>query len=792
MSNGIIRPDTVHHHHEEPGFSLSDIKQIIYRKWKPALAVTIVAFAGIFASEAVKTPQYRSETLILLENAKTQNSTSIAPGVNPGFTGYYNLKDFSTEIYVLRSYSLVSQAAKRLKLRYSNITPGEIISDLSIRQAAVDEVPTDILIVSYANSDPEKAKAVLEALGETYIDYSLERQRAKASNAILFIDNQLPNAQRELDKTSMALRDFRRQYSLVDPDSHAQAITTYKLSLEQESNTLQLNIERLQKLKIELESRLKQLGQDPETIAASSTLSQDSVYQKLASQLKDIEANYALGKINFHDTYHVMEEMKLQQQELRQLLDKRAREILGKSASTEIQQRVLISPTDSISGNYSTKVQSNSNSSGEKTSQPGTSTNSILQSLTNQLLETKTELAVLESQKESLANLQKEVDSQFKLLPQLQQDYSELQREYTIKSESVNYLLKRQQELEIAEAEANAPWRILNAPYLPSKPVSPNIQNSLSRALMLSGLLGIATAFLLQKLDQRVRKVEEIKQITRLPLLGTVPKVETPIIETVTPNRKSSYSYYYSSFTGSLRALAMNIRYIVTETGRIKSVALTSSTSSEGKTTISYNLSIVLTELGLKVLVVDGDMRKPKIHKTAQIKNEKGLSDVIANNESWRDLIHTEILENLHVLTAGSNNPNPIALLNSEKMTELVAEWEQEYDYVVIDTPPIGVMADAKSLATEVDSFLFVAAIERATRKGIINALDILGSSNCHMAGFVANMVDRDFDYYAYSYYDSYYNQQMNNGNGDNSSNTSEENESQGRLQQIVRQFRRR
>ena len=785
MSNGIVRTDTVNLPPEEPGFSLSDIKQIIYRQWKPALAVTILTFAGIFASEALKTPRYRSETLILLENAKTQDSTRVAPGKGSGFAGYYNLKDFSTEIYILRSYSLVSEAVKKLKLRYSNITAGEIIGNLSIRQATVNEVPTDILIVSYSNSDPEKAKAVLEALGDVYVDYSLERQRSQATNAILFIDNQLPNAQQELNTVSVAIRDFRRKYGMVDPDSHAQAITSYKLSLEQQNNSIQLNIERLQKLKTELESRLKKLGQDPETIAASSTLSIDSVYQKLASQLKEIEANYALGKINFYDTYHVMEELKLQQQELRQLLDKRAREILGKSASREIQERVLIT-------NNFTTVESNSNTSTTENNKPGISTNSILQSLSNRLVETTTELTVLESQKKSLANLQKEVRLQFELLPQLQQDYLELQRKYEIKSQSLNYLLKRQQELEIAEAEANAPWRILNAPYLPSKPISPNIQNSLKKALMLSGLLGAATAFLLQKLDQRIRKVEEIKQIVRLPILGTIPKVDNPVIETVNSNRRSSYSYYYSSFTESLRALAMNLRYIVTETGRIKSLAVTSATSSEGKTTISYNLGLVLVEFGLKVLVVDGDMRKPKIHKMAQIQNEKGLSDIITDEESWTDLIHTEVSENLHILTAGSNNPNPIALLNSGKMTEMVAEWEEEYDYVVIDTPPIGVMADASSLATEVDSFLFVAGIDRGTRKGIINALDILGTSNCHIAGLVANMVDRDFDYYAYSYYDSYYNQQMNNGNGDNGTNTSEENESQGRLQQIVRQFRRR
>ncbi len=196
--------------------------------------------------------------------------------------------------------------------------------------------------------------------------------------------------------------------------------------------------------------------------------------------------------------------------------------------------------------------------------------------------------------------------------------------------------------------------------------------------------------------------------------------------------------------------------------------------------------------MGLKVLVIDGDMRKSKIHKIAQINNEKGLSDAIVDDEPWSDLVHTEVVENLHILTAGSNNPNPMALLNSAKMKQLISEWKQEYDYILIDTPPIGVMADAKSLATQVDSFLFITGIERATKTGISNSLEILASSDCHIAGFVANMVDRDFDYYAYSYYDSYYNKQITGGDNGANTNTSEQRDSQSRLQQIVRQFRRR
>ena len=345
-------------------------------------------------------------------------------------------------------------------------------------------------------------------------------------------------------------------------------------------------------------------------------------------------------------------------------------------------------------------------------------------------------------------------------------------------------MLEKRQELEISEAEESAPWRILNAPFLPSKPIAPNIQRGLIQALLAGGFLGVATAFLLQNLDQSIKQVEEIKQITRLPLLGVIPKVAEPKINANIHTTRQSYSYY-SSFTEGLRSLAMNLRYLMADEGQIKTLAITSSTSAEGKSTISYNLGVVIAELGLRVLIVDADLRKPRLHKLAQIKNEAGLSEAITTDNPWTDYLHKGSVDNLELIVAGATSPNPIALLNSDKMKQLIKEWEANYDYVIIDTPPIGVIADAKSLAQEVDSILFVAAVQRASRKSIKNALDVLTQSQCHVAGVVANMVDPEFDYYAYSYYDSYYNQPHQNNND---SETNPQNRKKG----ILQQFRRR
>ena len=804
MSNEIIRSDVVDLsalNTQESGFSLAEFKQIIYRRWKPALAIGITAFTGLFLFTALKTPEYRSETLILLENPQNKQSASVAP-TEATTNQFYSMTDLSTEIFVLRSNSMVAKAVEKLKSRYPDLSVGEVVSKLSIVQAANNKVPTDVLVVSYIDTDPEKTKAVLEALGETYIDYSLQKQRLQATNAIEFIDGQLPHAQAELDKAAKEIRHFRQVHQLVDPEVSAMTAGEERQNIALKIQETQIAIDLNRKQRQELENQFKELGQDSETMFASSVLAEDSVYQNLASQLKDIENQYNLGTVNFRDNYHVMGNLKDQRKKLKKLLQERAEQVLGKSISPEILERIVLTPsyrdatsadtstasteaaTDAESGNVPSQDNS-SKSDNTKLSSEG-STSSTLGLLANRKLELENEAATLQSQLASLRREKARADEQFITIPGLQQAFTELQRQVELKSKSYNYLLERRQELEISEAEETAPWRILNAPFLPSKPVAPNIQQALIQALIAGGFLGVAVAFILQQLDQSVRQVEEIKQITQLPLLGVIPKVAEPRIEANIHTTKQSYSYY-SSFTEGLRSLAMNLRYSVTDEGKLKTVAITSSTSAEGKSTISYNLGIVLAELKLRVLIVDADLRKPKLHKMARIKNETGLSEAVTTEAPWTDYIQTSGVENLDLITAGATSPNPIALLNSERMKQLIQEWEAAYDYVILDTPPIGVIADAKSLANEVDSMLFICAVQRASRKSITNALDVLRQSQCEVSGVVANMVDPEFDYYAYSYYDSYYNKSRNNNSNSNTDSDSE-NSKKGLLQQ----FRRR
>ncbi|MGK7952424.1 MAG: GumC family protein [Xenococcaceae cyanobacterium] len=776
MTNTLAKPEVINLPSAETGFSLEDLKQIVMRRWKPALAVGAITFIGVFIPTLLETPKYKSETLILLDSGKNQQSASVMP--EQGATsGYYNLKDFSTEIMILRSYSLIAKAVKQSPEVFAGTPISEVLGKLSISQALVGDIPTDILRVAYTDPDPQKAKAILEALGKTYVDYSLERQRSQANNAIEFIEDQLPRSQKEVDEAAKAIRQFRQTHNVVDPNEYALQVGEFRQSLEQQVREIEIALSRTQKEYQETSRQLAELGQNPDTALVYTVLGQDQVYQNLVTQLKNLETEQALGSVDFHDTYHVMESLQLRRAELKKLLEQRAKQLLGDAFERISLEQVIVSQAGGViapGGNAAasgSEVSASATTESQTTNtQVGTSA-SALETLTYQLLSLQTELAALNSQLEGIYQAKTNVETDFKRIPQLQQAFAELQRQFTVKSEAVNYLLQRQQELEIAAAEEIAPWQVLDAPYLPSKPFSPNIQRGLAIALVAGGVLGVATAWLLQQLDQKIRLVEQVKQITRLPLLGTIPEVDKPIVEIDIESNPEFRSYQYSSFTEGLRSLAMNLRYLIVESGKIKSLAFTSSTSSEGKTTVTYNLGLVLAELGFRVMVVDADLRKPRMHKLAKLPNEQGLSDAIISDEPWSNFVQTGVVENLHIMTSGDTSPNPIALLNSEKTKQLIEEWRDSYDYLLIDTPPIGVMADAKSLASHVDTMLFVTGLGKVNQKALENSLEILHNSQCNLAGFVANMVNRDFDYYAYSYYDSYYNQTYTNGHRNSHSN---------------------
>jgi len=210
------------------------------------------------------------------------------------------------------------------------------------------------------------------------------------------------------------------------------------------------------------------------------------------------------------------------------------------------------------------------------------------------------------------------------------------------------------------------------------------------------------------------------------------------------------------------RSLSTNVRYANLDKP-VKSILVTSSVPSEGKTITATNLAIVLAQSGLKTLLVDGDLRRPNDHRIFLESRDPGLADYIVSENGnpysdFNDVIRSTKIENLYLMTCGSHISNPGAVFPTEKMRNLINDLEKQYDMVIVDSPPLASAADALNLSIEVDGVLLVIYSGQTKRKVVIQAKESLENVNANVIGAVLNNVDLNKQYGYYYYYYRYYN----------------------------------
>lgn len=722
------------------------------RRWFPAVIVAGAVFIAVFGYVNAQPPRYQSEMLILLDR---QPALPVVDARQPVSIN----RDFSTEVQILRSRPLVEQAMRRLPEPFQNISIEKVvIPNLKIRQIS----NADVLSVVYVDVDPERVKAVLDALGSTYVDYSLESRRSKASNAIAFIEEQLPGARAALEQSASAIRQFRETHRIVDPDSFGQSLVETREALAEQIRQNQIAINQTQQREQVL---LGQLGQEPDVSLQRVTLNQDSGYQTLVAQLQQAELDLALERIRFREEYPKIQELQARRDRILALLQQRIEQVLGSDPAVNPSSGQANLPLpivrDSLIGEPNSQAGSTSSGSTiNSTLNPAgipASPIPLQQTLAEQVMRARVELAVLNAQLASLRQVEAEINRELERIPQLQQTYTELQRQNAVASELVNTFLSRLQELRITEAQEVSPWRVLQPSGIPKTPIFPNWRHSVAFGLLAGGILGIATALLLERMDQRIRGVEEAKAFTGLTMLGAVPKVN---LESLMVGEEQRRNDKQMLFTEAFRSAALNLGYLG-GSEEMRTLCFTSAVAGEGKSTVTFHLAKALAELGHKVLLVDADMRKPTQHKLIQETNAIGLSTVLVGETTWQNALHSVIPDRFHLLSSGPMPSNPVALLSSSSMTRLLREWRQAYRYILIDTPRIVGIADAQSVANQVDGVVLVLGPERAGRPSVAWALELLRAGQVHLVGMIINLLDARHDGYAYYQY-SYREAEMN------------------------------
>lgn len=279
-----------------------------------------------------------------------------------------------------------------------------------------------------------------------------------------------------------------------------------------------------------------------------------------------------------------------------------------------------------------------------------------------------------------------------------------------------------------------------------TSPTSPKKSQNLLLGLLLGLMLGYGQALVREISDTRVRSDADIERVTDVSIIGRVPVDDLDdhqIAIEIDPLGRSAEAY---------RRLRTNLQFLNVDGGP-RTVAVTSSLPGEGKTTTTINLALALAESGQRVLVIDGDLRRPRLARTLGLESSVGLTTVLIGRAELGDVVQPYGLVGLHVLASGTIPPNPSELLGSRRMTALLDEALQTYDIVLIDTPPLLPVTDAAVLARMVGSTVLVASCGVVHRPELADALTSLESVSANIGGIVLNKVRRrDQSAYAYRY----------------------------------------
>jgi len=348
-------------------------------------------------------------------------------------------------------------------------------------------------------------------------------------------------------------------------------------------------------------------------------------------------------------------------------------------------------------------------------------------------------------------------------------EYSILKRDLDSNRTLYEGLLEKLKEAGVTAGLRSNNFRIIDAARVPTSPSEPNIPRNLSFALVLGVISGVGLAFLLENMDNTVRTPEQAQVVSGLPSLGMIPlgsksanhgsrgkrlalTASKEVVETVTQVRPQS------QMAESYRALRTSL--LLSNLGAPpKVIMVTSARPQEGKTTTSINTAIVLAQKGVRVLLVDADLRRPSIHKTLGMGPRSGLSNVLTGSATLQQTIAASpILTNLFIMPAGTPPPNPAELLASSNMRDLILELRGMYDHIVIDTPPTLSVTDAVVLSPRADATILVIRSGQTTKQALRRARDILMQVNAHVAGVLLNAVDLTSpDYYYYYEYQGKY-----------------------------------
>ena len=705
---------------------------VLMRRRNWVLGILVTTLTATAGATLVMKPTYRSTMQLMVDsNYRTRKTTptdSAASYADP------NVEiDNATQLNLMRSSQLLQRAIEDLKPRYPDLTVDDLKKKLSVatiqEQQGSEKVNTSIFEVTYEAHDPTQTRDVLAALENVYQRYNIEQQKQRLTRGLSFIDEQIPQVEARVSKAESALEQFRKSENLIDPELQSKALIDSLSTLQKDQQTNRAALASAQAQYVALQA---QLNRDPRQASIAARLSQSSRYQALLNEIQKTEVALVQQRLRFTDKTPFVQTLLEQRQQQQALLQQEAQRILGADAGA----------LASAGGNLVSIGQLGENDL----------------KFASDLVQAQVDFLAAQARTRTLAVNEAQLKTELKRFPTLLAQFNRLQPNVKINRETLEQLLKAKQELGLEIARGAFDWQALEQPKL-GKKVGPNWLKNLLAGGVLGLLLGGGAALLRESSDDSVRTSDDLAQQLPVPMLGMVP--ELPLPELGTSSRHLPFHHtrsldpstmevlHWAPFRESLDLIYKNLQ-LITDGAALKSLVVTSALAGEGKSTVALGLAISAARLHQRVLLIDGDLRRPGLHKQLDLPNEQGLSTLLTSDR----LLGTTVVQTantysdlpISVLTAGPTPTDSVKLLSSKRMRDLMAMFEQNYDLVIVDAPPTLGIVDAILAASFCDGALLVGRMGRVTRNEVAQAANTL--SRLNLVGIVANGASTNSSYY--------------------------------------------
>lgn len=736
---------------ENTGLNLHDLLTVFLKRRGLIIATALALFAVAAVSSWLTVPTYTATGEILIEREPNILSFEDVVQIETFNDDYYQ-----TQYKLLLSRALAGDTIDRMKLDQnkdfvkSAIKGGEnrmaeLIGDPMARGVLIDEFlgrlivrpvrKTRLVQASFSDTNPKLAADVLNELFAAYIEMNVRKKYQATEKATDFLANQIQSVRTGIEANEKKLQEYSREKNIIALNSSENTVINKLGELNKALTDAQ--IDRINKESYYNEIRVA----TPDYIPSAMS---NPLIQKLQEDYTRLYREYMKRSEQFLPEYPEIQSLK---------------------AELEVAKRALEDETQAL-------------------------IKRALMDYQSALAREQALVTAFNSQRSEAFQLNSNAIQYNSLLIQIQNEKSLL--ESLMKRKSETDLSSRLKDLRTSNI-----W-IIDKAEIPREPSSPHRARNMVVGLLAGILAGLALVLVLENLDNTVKDSEDVKRITRLPVLGSVPafsrngqfseygeviedggteatdKIQTALAKVlqrvkimigldrpappleereeldliVHLSPKSSFAEYYRSIRTSL--------LFSTEASR-KSIAIMSPLPQDGKTVTSCNMAIALAQTGKRVLLIDADLRKPGLHKVFGIKNLNGLTKYLSAGLAIEDLLHATPIPTLFLINSGPVPPNPLELLGSEKAATLIGRFKEEFDFVIVDTPPILLVSDALVLGRWLEGAILVVRGGKTPKNALRQAQEKMASHQIKNLGVIINDVKmQDFEEYRGSPYYRY------------------------------------